>query len=120
MDSTTCMSPSPVRRARGQVLFPWRAAGRRVGYSALKRNSPSNGSTGKFNRRVFWVKKHGRSERPEGVYKTTTPSEGAAPRTVVPCVWLPILTECISPESMIRRRTRATSGRQDRTGRSPK
>ncbi|MDX3066825.1 DUF6009 family protein [Streptomyces sp. ND04-05B] len=66
---------------------PWHGAGRRVGYSTLKRDAPSNDSAGRFTRRIFWVKEHDRSERPDGVYKTATPSEGVDPRTVAPGVW---------------------------------
>ncbi|MFJ2610230.1 DUF6009 family protein [Streptomyces sp. NPDC087425] len=66
---------------------PWHGAGRRVGYSTLKRDAPNNDSPGQFTRRIFWVKEHDRSERPDGVYKTATPSEGVDPRTVAPGVW---------------------------------
>ncbi|MFD7017988.1 DUF6009 family protein [Streptomyces sp. NPDC059928] len=66
---------------------PWHGAGRRVGYATLKRDAPSNDSPGRFTRRIFWVKEHDRSERPDGVYKTATPSEGVDPRTVAPGVW---------------------------------
>ncbi|MGI5436774.1 DUF6009 family protein [Streptomyces shenzhenensis] len=66
---------------------PWHGAGRRVGYAILKRDAPSNDSPGRFTRRIFWVKEHDRSERPDGVYKTATPSEGVDPRTVAPGVW---------------------------------
>ncbi|MFJ4939453.1 DUF6009 family protein [Streptomyces pseudovenezuelae] len=66
---------------------PWHGAGRRVGYSTLKRDAPSNDSPGRFTRRIFWVKEHDRSEHPSGVYKTGTPSEGIDPRTVAPGVW---------------------------------
>ncbi|MFF9806462.1 DUF6009 family protein [Streptomyces coeruleorubidus] len=66
---------------------PWHGAGRRVGYSTLKRDAPSSDSPGRFTRRIFWVKEHDRSERPDGVYKTATPSEGVDPRTVAPGVW---------------------------------
>ncbi|MFD5702306.1 DUF6009 family protein [Streptomyces lasiicapitis] len=33
---------------------------------------------------MFWIKEHDRSERHDGVYKVTTPSEGVDPRTVAP------------------------------------
>ncbi len=65
----------------------WHGSGRRVGYSVLRSDAPSSSSTGKFTRRIFWVKEHDRSERPDGVYKTTMPSEGVDPRTVAPGVW---------------------------------
>jgi hypothetical protein len=38
---------------------PWRGPGRRVGYSVLKPNAPSD-APGMFSRRVFWVKGHDR------------------------------------------------------------
>jgi hypothetical protein len=66
---------------------PWHGAGRRVGYSTLKRDAPSNDSPGQFTRRIFWIKEHDRSESPGGVYKTAMPSEGVDPRTVAPRVW---------------------------------
>ncbi|MGW3848670.1 DUF6009 family protein [Streptomyces fagopyri] len=65
----------------------WHGAGRRVGYSTLKRDAPSNDVAGRFTRRIFWIKEHDRSERPDGVYKDATPSEGVDPRTVAPGVW---------------------------------
>ncbi|MFG2778218.1 DUF6009 family protein [Streptomyces prunicolor] len=66
---------------------PWRGSGRRVGYSVLKSDATSNDLTGKFTRRIFWVKARDRSERPNGVYKTAAPSEGVDPQTVAPGVW---------------------------------
>ncbi|MQS05724.1 DUF6009 family protein [Streptomyces alkaliphilus] len=65
----------------------WHGAGRRVGYSTLKRDAPSNNSAGKFTRRIFWIKEHDRSEDAIGTYKIGTPSEGVDPRTVAPGVW---------------------------------
>ncbi|MFI1866939.1 DUF6009 family protein [Streptomyces jumonjinensis] len=70
-----------------QRPVPWNGPGRRVGYSVLKSNAPSNGSPGKFTRRVFWVKEHDRSECPDGVYKKGTPSEGVDPRTIASGIW---------------------------------
>ncbi|MCX2179943.1 transcription factor [Streptomyces sp. SKN60] len=64
----------------------WNGAGRRVGYSVLKSDAPS-GDTGRFVRRVFWVKDYDRSEQPDGTYKTSAPSEAVDPRTVAPGVW---------------------------------
>lgn len=46
---------------------PWHGAGRRVGYSTLKRDAPNSDSPGQFTRRIFWVKEHDRSERPDGL-----------------------------------------------------
>ncbi|MCG3039181.1 DUF6009 family protein [Streptomyces sp. S1A] len=66
---------------------PWRGAGRRVGYSVLAPAAPNNGQPGMFTRRVFWVNDHDRSEQPDGVYATGTPSEGVDPRTVAPGAW---------------------------------
>ncbi|MFF9017268.1 DUF6009 family protein [Streptomyces sp. NPDC014870] len=63
----------------------WNGAGRRVGYSVLKSDAPS-GDTGRFVRRVFWVKAYDRSEQPDGTYKTSAPSEAVDPRTVAPGV----------------------------------
>lgn len=64
----------------------WHGTGRRVGYSVLKSDAPS-GDTGRFVRRVFWVKDYDRSEQPDGTYKTSAPSEAVDPRTVAPGVW---------------------------------
>lgn len=63
----------------------WNGTGRRVGYSVLKSDAPS-GDTGRFVRRVFWVKDYDRSEQPDGTYKTSAPSEAVDPRTVAPGV----------------------------------
>ncbi len=63
----------------------WNGTGRRVGYSVLRSDAPS-GDTGRFVRRVFWVKDYDRSEQPEGTYKTCAPSEAVDPRTVAPGV----------------------------------
>lgn len=77
------LEPSAGTRRRP---VPWRGPGRRVGYSVLKSNAPSD-PPGMFSRRVFWVKEHDRSEKPQGVYETGTPAEGVDPRTVEPGVW---------------------------------
>lgn len=66
--------------------LPWRGPGRRVGYSVLAADAPNNGMPGMFTRRIFWVNDHDRSEQPNGVYRTGTPSEGVDPRTVAPGV----------------------------------
>ncbi|WP_051816844.1 DUF6009 family protein [Kitasatospora sp. NRRL B-11411] len=67
---------------------PWDGPGRRIGYSVLRPDAPGDEvSTGRFRRRVFWVKEHDRSERPGDTYKTEMPSEGVNPRTVAPGVW---------------------------------
>jgi hypothetical protein len=66
---------------------PWRGPGRRVGYSVLSRDAPSDEATGKYVRRVFWVKPYDRSEAPDGMYKSTAPSEAVDPRTVAPGAW---------------------------------
>ncbi|MFG2823097.1 DUF6009 family protein [Kitasatospora sp. NPDC048365] len=70
---------------RGPVR--WTGPGRRVGYSVLKADAPSGDAPARFARRVFWVKEHDRSERPEGPYKVEAPAEGVDPRTVGPGVW---------------------------------
>ncbi|MFB8403092.1 DUF6009 family protein [Streptomyces sp. NPDC055912] len=63
----------------------WNGVGRRVGYSVLKTDAPSV-DTGRFVRRVFWVKDYYRSEQPDGTYKASAPSEAVDPRTVAPGV----------------------------------
>lgn len=66
----------------------WRGSGRRVGYSVLRADAPSDDDApGRFVRRVFWVKNHDRSEQPSGAYRATAPSEAVDPRTVAPGVW---------------------------------
>ncbi|MFD3537221.1 DUF6009 family protein [Streptomyces sp. NPDC058664] len=65
----------------------WNETGLRVGYSVLKPDAPSGDTTGRFVRRVFWVKDYDRSEQPDGTYKTSEPSEAVDPRTVAPGVW---------------------------------
>ncbi|WP_406284972.1 DUF6009 family protein [Streptomyces sp. NBC_00209] len=65
----------------------WTGTGRRVGYSVLNADTPSGEETGKFVRRIFWVKPHDRSEDPDGTYKVSAPSEAIDPRTVAPGIW---------------------------------
>ncbi|GHE54720.1 hypothetical protein GCM10014715_04710 [Streptomyces spiralis] len=74
-----------VSTRRGPV--PWRGNGRRVGYAVLRSDAPSGDVPGKFVRRVFWVKEHDRSERPNGTYRRSAPSGAVDPRTVAPGVW---------------------------------
>ncbi|WP_326598366.1 DUF6009 family protein [Streptomyces sp. NBC_01803] len=53
----------------------------------LRADAPSGEVPGTFARRVFWVKDHDRSEQPNGLYKTSAPSEAVDPRTVEPGAW---------------------------------
>ncbi|MFF3110811.1 DUF6009 family protein [Kitasatospora sp. NPDC057904] len=57
----------------------WNGHGRRVEYSVLKPDAPAGKAPFRFARRVFWIKEHDRSERPDGVYKDCAPSEGVDP-----------------------------------------
>lgn len=66
----------------------WRGVGRRVGYSVLRGDAPSDdGWPGRFVRRIFWLKPNDRSEQPHGVYERMAPSEAVDPRTINPGVW---------------------------------
>ncbi|MGW7329969.1 DUF6009 family protein [Streptomyces sp. NPDC054840] len=74
-----------VRSARNRRRPISPPAGRRVGYTVLREDAPSNhNAPGTFSRRVFWVKDHDRSEQPKGVYSGIAPSEAVDPRTVAP------------------------------------
>lgn len=74
-----------VRSARNRRRPISPPAGRRVGYTVLTEDAPSNpNAPGTFSRRVFWVKDHDRSEQPKGVYGEVAPSEAVDPRTVAP------------------------------------
>ncbi|MFJ2098373.1 DUF6009 family protein [Streptomyces anulatus] len=77
--------PTRYTWVRSRKPVGWNGTGRRVGCSVLKSDAPS-GDTGRFVRRVFWVKDYDRSEQPDGMYKTSAPSEAVDPRTVAPGV----------------------------------
>jgi Family of unknown function (DUF6009) len=66
----------------------WRGAGRRVGYSVVWPDAPSEKGWGwlGFTRREFFLKEYDRDSNPNGVYKTGCPTEGVDPLTVYPGV----------------------------------
>ncbi|MFB7335113.1 DUF6009 family protein [Streptomyces adustus] len=47
----------------------WSGRSRRVGYAVLCPGVPAGDASGKFIRRVFWVKGYGRSEQSDGTYE---------------------------------------------------
>lgn len=70
-------------RRRGRLVYP---SFKTVGYAELSPSAPSKGRTGRFERRVFWVKPYDRSAMPDGSYSWTAPAEAVDPRTVAPGV----------------------------------
>ena len=63
------------------------AMGHIVGYSVLHKHCQNNsGVPGYFFRRLFWLKRHDRSNEPGGVYKHGAPVEAVDPLTIHPGV----------------------------------
>jgi hypothetical protein len=60
--------------------------GRMVGYATLHPGTRSSMASGRFRRRVFWLKDNDRALVPDGLYAYGAPSEAVDPRTVAPGV----------------------------------
>ena len=77
------LTTHPCRRR----IKKWPLEGRRVGYSVLAPNAPSEGGRKRsFVRREFFVKEYDRDSEPNGIYSVGCPIEGVDPRTVRPRV----------------------------------
>ncbi|MFL9458699.1 DUF6009 family protein [Tolypothrix bouteillei VB521301_2] len=57
-----------------------------VGYTELESKAPNNGLSGRFTRRVFWLKPYDLVYRPMRIYRIGCPVEGVDPLTVAPKV----------------------------------
>ncbi|MFI6688041.1 DUF6009 family protein [Streptomyces sp. NPDC050485] len=68
------------KRATGRPAYT--RAGRLIGYANLRPGTTSTRSSGRFDRRIFWLLPHDRSESPSALYQSATPLEAVDPRTV--------------------------------------